>query len=256
MSKPQQATVSHEDPDEVDISEHHYTPRITPRPSNPGTPGQQALNPFGPMPPGFGPPQGDAANDTADPMMRMMQQMMSGAGGAGGFPPMGDPNDPNNAMNDLPPMLKNLLAAQNASQGAQQPMSAKSSSALFWRVIHALFAVALAAYIALTGTFNGTKLSRHESVSSNDYSGPKLFYLFATAELLLQTSRYFVEKGQLQGSGWLATIANSGLVPEPYGGWIRVVGRYSVIWQTVVGDAMVVVFLLGAVAWARGAAVA
>ena len=189
-------------------------------------------------------------------MMRMMQQMMSGAGGAGGFPPMGDPNDPNNAMNDLPPMLKNLLAAQNASQGAEQPMSAKSSSALFWRVIHALFAVALAAYIALTGTFNGTKLSRHESVSSNDYSGPKLFYLFATAELLLQTSRYFVEKGQLQGSGWLATIANSGLVPEPYGGWIRVVGRYSVIWQTVVGDAMVVVFLLGAVAWARGAAAA
>lgn len=216
-------------------------------------------NPFGPgmMPPGFGGPN-NGANDPSgvDPMMAMMQQMMGGAGGAGGFP-MGDPNDPNNPMADLPPFMKQLLAAQNqtSSDAAAQNARPKSSSAYLWRVVHAVFAVALAAYIALTGTFNGTKLSRAESVEGLN-QGPNLFYLFATVELVLQTSRYFLEKGQLGGTGWLATIANSGLVPEPYGGWVRVIGRYSVIWQTVVGDAMVVVFLLGLVAWWRGVGIA
>lgn len=194
-------------------------------------------------------------------MMRMMQQMLSGAGGAGsgGMPDMGDPNDPNNPMNDLPPFMKNLMSAQRQTQtDAQAQQSApKTNSAYLWRIVHAIFAIALAAYIALTGTFNGSKLSRAESLGDDGgFSAPKLFYLFATFELMLQTSRYFLEKGQLQGTGMLATIANSGLVPEPWGGYIRVVGRYSVIFQTVMGDAMTVVFVLGALAWWRGMAAA
>lgn len=198
---------------------------------------------------GFGTPQNN--NSQQDPMMRMMQQMLSGAGGDGGFPAM-DPNE----MNDLPPFMKNLMQAQQqTSAEANTPVS---SSAYLWRVVHAVFAVGLAAYIALTGTFNGTKLSRSESVAgfSSGNNTPNLFYVFATVELVLQTSRYFLEKGRLQGSGWLATIANSGLVPEPWGGYVRVLGRYATIWQTVVGDAMVVVFVLGCMAWWSGMAVA
>ncbi|KAL1305213.1 hypothetical protein AAFC00_002131 [Neodothiora populina] len=268
LVKDKQASVA-PDPDEIDISEHHYTPRITPRPSGPSTPSQQlSQNPFGPMPPfGAGGPGGSGPQDdmAADPMMRMMQQMMSGMGGggepsAGGFPPMmGDPNDANNPMNDLPPFMKNLMNAQQQTQqdAAAAQSAPRGTSAYLWRIVHAVFAVLLAGYIALAGPFNGSKLSRSESMlAHNSYSGPNLFYLFATVELVLQTSRYFLEKGRLQGGGMLATIANSGLVPEPWGGYIRVFGRYSVIWQTVVGDAMTVVFVLGAAAWWRGLAAA
>ena len=61
-----------------------------------------------------------------------------------------------------------------------------------------------------------------------------------------------MERGQLPASGFLGGIAQ--ILPEPYAGYVRVVGRYSVIWQTVVADAMVVVFVLGAAAWWRGGA--
>jgi len=37
---------------------------------------------------------------------------------------------------------------------------------------------------------------------------------------------------------------------------VRTVGRYSVIYKTVVSDAMVIVFVLGATSWWRGAAAA
>lgn len=212
------------------------------------------------MPPGFN--TSDSSASQQDPMMALMQQMLSGSGG-GGFPGMGsDPSNPNAPPPDLPPFMKSLFEAQSqTSATASKPLS---SSAYLWRIIHAVFAVALALYITLSADlpFTGSKLSRGESAAlwtSNSMSSspnPKLFYVFATVELLLQTSRYFVEKGRLGGTGWLATIANSGLVPEPWGGYVRVAGRYAVIWQTVVADAMVVVFVLGCMAWWKGVAVA
>lgn len=74
--------------------------------------------------------------------------------------------------------------------------------------------------------------------------------MFATYEVVLQTSRYFIERGRLQGSGVLSSIGQ--MLPEPYAGYVRVIGRYSVIYSTVVSDAMVVVFVLGAASWWRG----
>ena len=83
-----------------------------------------------------------------------------------------------------------------------------------------------------------------------------LFTLFITAELVLQGSRFFLEKGQLQGSGILATIANSGFVPEPYAQYIRTGGRWLGIAKSVASDAMVVVFVFGVLAWWSGSAAA
>lgn len=238
-------SASVDDPDEVDISDHAYTPQSRNALSRSFTPQQ---NPFAGMP-GFGAP-GAPGDADADPMMRMMQQMMAGGGPMGG-----DPNDPNGPMGELPPFMRAMMSGQQRTQEQQQNQPAPTSSTYMWRIIHAVFALGLALYIALTSTFNGSKLSRAQSVESMDFD-PKLFYIFATAELVLQSSRYFVEKGQLQGGGWLATIANTGLVPEPWGGYIRVAGRYSVIWQTIVGDAMTIVFVLGCLAWWRGMAAA
>ncbi|KAG8629921.1 hypothetical protein KVT40_001540 [Elsinoe batatas] len=235
----QTLSASAEDPAEVDISEHHWTPESRRVPTGASS---RSLTPSMPM---------DGSNEgDMDPMMRMMQQMMGG-----GLPGMGgEGGDANGMPGDLPPFLKAMMGGQaQAKQEAQQP---KSDSAYMWRILHAVFALSLAGYIALTSTFNGTKLSRFEKVDPEASVGPRLFYLFATVETVLQSSRYFVEKGQLQGTGWLATIANSGMVPEPFNGYLKVVGRYVTIWNTVVADAMTVVFVLGAIAWWRGMAAA
>ncbi|GAM84609.1 hypothetical protein ANO11243_026050 [Dothideomycetidae sp. 11243] len=165
----------------------------------------------------------------ADPMMQMMQQMMAGM-------PGGDPSNPNGGMPELPAFMQSMMSGQQkASQEAAQPVS---DTAYVWRIVHAVFALSLALYVGLTSSFNGSKLARLESQRLPDAIGPNIFYIFAT--------------GQLQGGGWLATIANSGMIPEPWVGYIRVAGRYMTIWTTVVADAMVVVFVLGAIAWWKG----
>jgi hypothetical protein len=251
---PKAATVA-DDPDEVDISDHPYTSQNASRTGTPrqggggaqGDPFQQAMMQM----------QAQQAQQQGggeeDPMAKMMQQLMGGM--------QGDPNDPN-AMGggDLPQMaqmLSTMMGAGGMGGGQQAP---KTGSAYLWRIVHAISALTIAIYIALTTTFSGSKLGRTGGdmfVQDSNYGlGAKPFYIFGTAELVLQTSRYFVEKGQLQGGGILATIANSGFVPEPYAQLIRTVGRYSTIYTTIVSDAMVVVFVLGTVAWWKGLAAA
>jgi hypothetical protein len=190
------------------------------------------------MPPGGG-----------DPMMAMLQQMMGGAGG--------DPNA------QLPPGLAEMMGAMGGGgmpgmpgqpQG-QQP--APSKSAYLWRIVHALFSFGLALYVTISTPFTGTKAARTASQYQSENGGSfgqRLFYLFATAEVVLQSSRFFLERGQLPQSGILGTLSQ--ILPQPYGGYLRVVGRYSVIYTTVVADAMVVVFVLGMMAWWNGAVTA
>ena len=178
-----------------------------------------------------------------DPMMRMMQQVMGAMGG--------DPNNPNAPPPDLPPMMKAMLVGGGADKQDLAPPA--TGSAYLWRIVHAVFAFALATYIALNSAFTGSKIARNQDVYAQQ-TGWSMFRLFVTAELVLQSMRYFAEKGQLQGNGWIATIANSGFVPEPWAGYIRVAGRYIGMAQTIVADAMVVVFVLGVHAWWQGMA--
>ncbi|KAK7704745.1 hypothetical protein SLS57_010369 [Botryosphaeria dothidea] len=241
-AEPTPAAATHDegDPPEVDISEHYYEPaprRLTPSLGASGT-----STPFGPAS-GTDSPAGGMADD---PMMQMMQQMLQG--GAGGPPGA-------NGAQQEDPMLKMMQAMMGMSGGAggpadQQQQQAATSSAYVWRIVHAVFSFGLAAYIALTSTFNGSKLSRSQSVLEDGGVGKQLFYIFATAEVLLQTTRFFLEKGQLQQGGIMGTLGS--VLPEPFAGYVRLVGRYSVIYTTVVADAMVVVFVLGAMAWWKG----
>ena len=246
---PQAATV--DDPEEVDISQN---------PSGYGTPSNQNVNATdNPLAAAMLQMQQQEAQNqqqnnaqgTAedDPMVRMMQQMMGLMGG--------DPQDPNAKPPEVPPMMKAMMGGGQANKQETAPPA--TGSAYLWRVTHAIFAFLLAGYIALTSTFNGSKLARSESVYTEEAGyglGPRLFLIFCTAELLLQSSRYFIEKGQLQGNGMLATVANSGFIPEPWAGYIRVVGRYVAIAQTIIADALVIVFVFGALAWWQGMAVA
>lgn len=171
--------------------------------------------------------QPGSANPQDDPMMKMLQQMMSG----GGMPGM--------------PGIEGM-------QQEQQP--APPSTAYMWRIIHAMFALGLALYVGITTKFTGTEMARAESKLVDDSlkggMATRLFLLFATAELILQSSRFFLEKGSLPSSGIMGMLTN--FLPEPWAGYIRTAGRYSIIYTTVVADAMTVVFILGLLAWWNG----
>lgn len=238
VNAPKTASVD-DDPDEVDISQHASfapTPSRTPNPQN------------DPLAAAMLQMQQQQGQGGEDPMLKMMQQMMGGMGG-------GDPNDPN-AQQDLPPMLKAMM--NGAGKGQQQEAAPASESAYLWRIVHAVFAFGLAFYICLTSTFNGTKLARSSAAYTDEEAsyglGPRLFVIFTSVELVLQSTRYFVERGQLQGGGMFASVVNSGFIPEPYANYIRVAGRYITIARTIFTDVMVIVFVLGCMAWWKGLA--
>lgn len=187
---------------------------------------------------GPGGPPGD------DPMMAMLQQMMGGVPGEGKG---GMPSFP--GMGQMPGMPGQPAAAQ------------ADPSAYLWRIVHAIFALGLGLYIAFTTTFIGSKIERERSGVSYHMAGDRLspgtvqfFYIFATAEVVLQTARFMLEKGKVQPTGWMGTVMN--FLPEPYKGYVYLVLRYSRIWTTLSGDAMVCVFVLGVCVWLRGGQVA
>jgi hypothetical protein len=194
-------------------------------------------NPFAGFPgmAGIGMPGMEGGPPADDPMLKMLQQMIGGTlpEGPGGMP----------AFPGMP----------------GQPTATADPSAYLWRIVHAIFALSLGLYIALTTPFTGTRLERETSAlgytpNSNVLtpSSVHFFYLFATAEIILQTSRFYLEKGKVAQSGWMGTVM--GFLPEPWKGYLALVARYSRIWTTVSGDAMVCVFVLGVCAWLRGGA--
>jgi hypothetical protein len=238
---PQAASVA-DDPDEVDISQNQ---------SGFGTPSKQNIDANqNPLAAAMLQMQQQEASkqqqdgEEEDPMVKMMQQMMGLMGG--------DPKDPNAKPPEIPPMMKAMLGG---GQAAEEEAPPATGSVYMWKIVHAIFAFILATYMALTSTFNGSKMARSQSVYTDEEGygfGRRLFLIFCTAELLLQSSRYFVEKGQLKGHGLFAKVANSGVLPEPWAGYVRVVGRYVAIAQTIFADAMVIIFVFGVLAWWRG----
>ncbi|KAN0112936.1 hypothetical protein V8E51_005887 [Hyaloscypha variabilis] len=261
QKEPPQQPTAHADPDEVDISQHYYEPQTARRPQNAaaqpaisddqlrqmmlgfdpsaapplGGPRTPNANPFAGFPgmEGMGMPGMEGAPGE-DPMMKMLQQMMGGSipeGGLGGMPAF--PGMPGQATASADP------------------------SAYLWRIVHALFALSLGLYIAFTTPFTGTRLERETSAlgytPGSDVLTPSsvhFFYLFATAEVILQSSRFYLEKGKGEQSGWVGMVM--GFLPEPWKGYLAWIMRYSRIWTTVSGDVMVLVFVLGVCAWLRG----
>lgn len=241
-AQPHSASVA-DDPDEVDISQN-ASGYGTPSRQNAGSNQDPLATAMFQMQQNQQ-QQGGEGSAEQDPMVQMMQQLSGLMGG--------NPQDPNAPPPDLPFPLKMMMGG--GGQGTKEEAPPATGSAYLWRIVHAVFAFVLATYIALTSTFNGTKLGRSQSVYTEQSGyglGPRLFLIFCTAELVLQSSRYFVEKGQLQGNRILAKIANSGFVPEPWAGYVRAVGRYQGIYETIVADAMVIVFVFGMLAWWQG----
>lgn len=198
------------------------------------------------------PPGQPLSQENEDPLMRMLQQMVGGAGMSGGSGA--------GQMGALPPGLAAMLGGEGA-RGVQgigvggdemPPEQMGNEHAYIWKILHALLALALGVYMTSVTAFSGARFSRTDPGTNGlDEIGVRFFWAFATAELVLQSSRFFLEQGQVSQGGWMGFLM--GMLPEPWRSRIALLNRYSGIYTAVVQDAMVVVFVLGCVTWWKGA---
>ncbi|KAL7275571.1 hypothetical protein RUND412_001497 [Rhizina undulata] len=245
---------THEDPPEIDISEHHYEPKsrrderkasenifagLPPPPSsfrnasasaqrNPlSTPSDAELRQMmldyqsfaGGEDVGFEGMQ-------FDPMMQLFQQMGMGNMGTPGMPGMGP----------------------SVGAAPMQPKNDEVDSwGKWWKVAHALCTMFLSLWVITGWHFTGSALQRAESSNLARSEKPQLFWYFTTMELVLQSSRFLLEKGRAPPGSILITIAN--FLPPPFGTFLSTLARYSVIWTTIMADAGVLIFCLGVAAW-------
>ncbi|EGR52851.1 uncharacterized protein TRIREDRAFT_54514 [Trichoderma reesei QM6a] len=273
LSKGASSSEQHLDPAEVDISEHFFAPKKSssrktldgvfspsPEPSLSEAQLRQMMLGFdrpdqAPAGVGGGGPQaaGLGGSQTTglalppgmedDPIMKMMSQMMAG-GSIPGFGGGGADGVPN-------PFANMNLPQQQAA--VQLP---KQSSLSLWRLIHALVALGLGFFFVLTTNFHGSKIERERTALALDEKEVDgeierrkslFFWTFATAEVLLLSTRFFLDKRSTNASGFVATAIS--YLPQPYRGYIEVGQRYVQIFSAVRTDILTCIFVLGVVSW-------
>ena len=184
----------------------------------------------------------------ADPMLRMFQQLLGSTDGSSAADPTAN----------LPPGIADFLTGTrgtddpSAQDGRGQARQKQSQLASMWRLVHAVFSLSLALHVALFSSteFDGSKARREATGNEMASIARGSFWpLFATSEIVLQGGRFFLERGRAPTTGVLGGLAR--LLPQPWAGYVVVFERYGVIYSTVVADALVVVFVLGAVGWMR-----
>ncbi|KAK8107656.1 uncharacterized protein PG998_009669 [Apiospora kogelbergensis] len=246
---------NHDDPEEVDISQHYYAPRTSGRVPPPGNEPSMSEAQLRQMMLGFDRPAPQGMEN--DPMMQMLQKMMAGGGapgGAGGANPFAG-----TGMESLLGSLGGLGGAGAGDPSMQQAaQTVADKTANIWRIIHAVFALGLGFYVALSTTFTGSKSERDMLALSIDDDGESadlrksistFFYIFSSVEAILLTSRYFLDKHRSPPSGIMWTLV--GFLPPALSGTIRHALRYSQMFSTVRNDALVCVFVLGVCCWLR-----
>lgn len=229
----------HDDPPDVILSEHHYQPApkscsLTPQQRRPG---KEVSTTFSPS------PNDSRGGPSEEELREILAQYGAGGTQGGQLPDMGDANDPMMALMQqllgIPPMGE---AGVNESQLSQQ-----DNWGWLWKLLHTLGALFLAIWslkvAGLGSEFDGS-LKQREAVA---YTNAKFFYYFATMELVLQSSRFIIEKGKPPPGSMLSMIGQ--ILPPHIGSYFITIARYSIIWTTVMSDAFVVVFVLGMAAW-------
>lgn len=200
-----------------------------------------------------------------DPMMQMLSKMMAGggmpgmpggggSGGGGANPFAGTP------LESLLGGLGGLGGGPSPQQQAQQVAANKTAN--LWRILHAVFALGLGLYVALSTTFTGTLTEREHSailtptkdgavveIDTLERTRAYFFYVFTSVEALLLTSRYFLDTNREPPKGWMWTGSN--FLPQPVKGYVQHALRYAQILGTVRSDALVCVFVLGLCSWWR-----
>ncbi|KAK8144393.1 hypothetical protein G3M48_005863 [Beauveria asiatica] len=259
------------DPDEVDISEHFYTPgaarleqqqrRAAGAAAAMPSPAAGDDGAFSPsnmteeqraqlrqmMLGGGGGAPGTPGAGEEDPLMKMMAQLMGGAGGGG-------PN--------ASPFAGMMGAQQQQQQQQQRPSSGPDMYGTVWRVVHALLALGLGLYVVLRTPFDGTRVQREldfkladadadgGSPVGLDEAKRNFFWAFATAEAVLLTTKFALDKGRPPPPGMLWSVANQ--LPTPWRGYVVGVMRYGQFFTTVRTDVLLCAFVLGVCAWWKG----
>ncbi len=177
-------------------------------------------------------------------MMKLLQQMMGGMPPPGGGEGEGPPSE--GMDGGLPPGLAAMLGG-----GATTPETEADTYGYLWRIVHAVFAFILGSYITTTSHAFTGDISRGGVSGLGHEGGVNAFWVFATTELVLQGSRFFLEeKGAGGPAGWMGMMV--GVLPQPWKGYVMLASRYAGMVGRVAEDGLVVVFVVGAVAWWRG----
>lgn len=190
-----------------------------------------------------------------DPFPRILQQLVGGLMTPDGERPgqIGR-GDQSGFPQGMATMLGTLGAASPEQGLGHEEKQRNDTFRYVWRITHALFALALGVYMVVMTAFNGAQFSRRDNGGAiRAEPGVQFFWAFATAQLVLQSTRYFLERdrGPARGEGWMSMLA--GAFPEPWRGRTLLLSRYSLMCTTVGQDAMVVIFVLGCVTWWGGA---
>ena len=144
------------------------------------------------------------------------------------------------------------LAAMLGGGASTNPEAIKADTyGYLWRIVHAVFAFILGIYITATSYAFTGDISRGGVSGLGHEGGVNAFWVFATTELVLQGSRFFLEEQGGGGMvGWMGMVV--GALPPPWKGYVMLASRYAGMVGRVVEDGMVVVFVVGGVAWWRG----
>lgn len=192
---------------------------------------------LGMTPPTSNTPPGANVPVDEDPLMKMMAQMMGG----------GQPGA-EGAENPVANMMGGGMPQMQQQQAPQGP----DVYTTFWRLLHALVALGLGLYIASVTPFSGSKAQREASkvvmaegaeLAEAERHRNNFFWAFATAEAVLLTTRFFLDKGRAPPPGIAWKVA--GFLPEPFKGYVSTVLRYGQIFTTVRTDILGCVFVLG-----------
>lgn len=214
---------------------------------------------------------GGGPDGAEDPMMKMLQQMLGGGGAAGGMPsPFGGSGNGAAAAADSNNPFAQFAAMGAAGQPQQPQPQPQAAAMLLWRLLHFTLAMGLGLYISFFAmiNFTGTKIERERgavafaAVGGGGGAGAVkaadevadlqkyFFWAFATAETVLLTSRFFLDRGRAPPPGMLWTVL--GFLPEgKWKGYLAMGLRYSQIFSTVRMDILLCVFVLGISVWLR-----
>ncbi|KAK7207476.1 hypothetical protein BZA70DRAFT_271413 [Myxozyma melibiosi] len=140
-------------------------------------------------------------------------------------------------------------ASSSSAAGATASASGPDRSSL-WRTLHYFSVLGLGLYAAIVLGVRGSQLSRIESTGAAGAANSRIMWYFATIELMLQSSRFLIEKGRSPSKSIFTKIAF--YVPPPYSSYLILAARYTHILTNLASDFSLLLFILGIAAWYRG----
>ncbi|KAG0362607.1 hypothetical protein BG005_004954 [Podila minutissima] len=124
-------------------------------------------------------------------------------------------------------------------------------TAKWWKLLHFMLSVLLGLGVVYQEYRRSGHLERFDALATDkplpygafQVAATPLFWYFITMELVLQSTRMFLQGITASPSSTLGTVA--GFLPPPFSDAIRVFMRYRLIWSSLVNDLTVVVFIVG-----------